>query len=229
MKIQGYAETLTQRLGGRYSRDLGIDLAGGQPGEIFKWFLAAILFGGRISERLAARTYGEFERHGVTTPKAIIETGWDGLVELLDAGGYARYDFKTATKLLAVMEALEALYGGDLNALHAAARDPRDLETRLMALGKGIGPVTVNIFLRELRGLWPKADPLPSALVLLAAGNLGLTSTQDPQVALADLKRAIPQERFADNEAALLRLGKDYCRSNRHDVCPVKECCKAVA
>jgi endonuclease III len=229
MKIQGYAETLTQRLGGRYSRDLGIDLAGGRPGEIFKWFLAAILFGGRISERLAARTYGEFERHGVTTPKAIIETGWDGLVELLDAGGYARYDFKTATKLLAVMEALEALYGGDLNALHAAARDPRDLETRLMALGKGIGPVTVNIFLRELRGLWPKADPLPSALVLLAAGNLGLTSTQDPQVALADLKRAIPPERFADNEAALLRLGKDYCRSNRHDVCPVKECCEAVA
>jgi hypothetical protein len=35
-----------------------------------------------------------------------VKTGWDGLVSTLDAGGYVRYDFKTATKLLEVMKNL---------------------------------------------------------------------------------------------------------------------------
>jgi len=46
------------------------------------------------------QTYYEFEKRKVNTPDAIIDTGWDGLVGILDTGGYTRYDFKTATKLL---------------------------------------------------------------------------------------------------------------------------------
>ena len=91
-------------------------------------------------------------------------------------GGYIRYDFKTATMLLEVMEALQERYGGDLNLLHSQAADARDLEARLEEF-KGIGPVTVNIFLRELRGIWPKAQPLPGDLAVLAARNLGLTAS----------------------------------------------------
>jgi hypothetical protein len=36
----------------------------------------------------------------------------------------------------------------------------------LKALGKGIGDVTANIFLRELRSIWSKAEPLLPALML---------------------------------------------------------------
>ena len=39
---------------------------------------------------------------GVLSPSKILETGWDGLVEILDEGGYTRYDFKTATKILEI-------------------------------------------------------------------------------------------------------------------------------
>ncbi len=39
-------------------------------------------------------------------PETIVKTGWDGLVSALDAGGYVRYVFKTATKLLEVMKNL---------------------------------------------------------------------------------------------------------------------------
>jgi len=210
---------VVKAVGGRFSFELGIDLSFGKSGEIFKWFLAAILFGARISETLAVRTYREFEKNGLLTPKKIVDCGWDGLVEVLDSGGYVRYDFKTATKLLDVNRTLLDSYAGDLNKLHTAAADRHDLEERLKGLGKGIGDVTVNIFLRELRGIWQKAEPLPSDLVLLAAKDLGLLPRQleDRRQALTLLTRRWMGEGnrlndFADFEAALLRRGLELRR-----------------
>ncbi len=222
---------LLQTLGRRFSTPLGIDLASGDPGEIFKWFLASILFGARIGEKIAANTYREFAREGVVTPQSVLDTGWDGLVEILDSGGYVRYDFKTATQLLEIMETLQERYAGDLNLLHQQAIDERDLESRLMEF-KGIGPVTTNIFLRELRGVWEKADPLPSDLVILAARNLGLTpfvgqTTEERAQNLFDLREACPEPLiFADFESALVRLGKEWCRKEKHTHCPMREWCE---
>lgn len=200
--------------GGRYAGALGIDLASPDAGERFKWLLAALLYGARISETLATRTWREFAARGVLSPERIVATGWDGLVTLLDAGGYARYDYKTATKLLAVCEALMRDYGGSLDALHAAAADPRDLENRIKALGKGIGDTTVGIFLRELRGVWAKAEPSLSPLAFDAATALGYLrpGPQDPNRALAQLRRlwaadGQPAAGFADFESALVREG----------------------
>lgn len=223
-------EVLT-RLPGRFSTELGIEVAAG-PEERQKWFLAAVLFGARISGQLAARTYRVFAAAGVVTPQAILKTGWDGLVDLLDEGGYARYDFKTATKLLTLMESLERDYDGDLDRLAAAATDPRDLEQRLMALGKGVGPATVNIFLRELRDIWPLAQPPLSPLAQLAAEHLKLLPPDlDPQAALAALQERwraapVPGFVFADLEAALVRLGRDFCRKPRLTrPCPLAAVC----
>jgi len=220
---------LIEAIGGRFSTALGIDLASKSSQEIFKWFLAAVLFGARIGESIASRTYQEFARRGVTTPQAILSTGWDGLVEILDAGGYVRYDFKTATKLLEIANKLEREYRGELNLLHERARDSRDLEAKLQEF-KGIGPVTANIFLRELRGVWEKAEPLPSDLALLAAQNLGLIETANSAQALEELRqlfrRAAPRSyRFPDFESALVRLGKGFCRKGKHDSCPVRDHC----
>ena len=93
-----------------YSEDLGIDLS--TPSGRFSGFVASILFGTRISEQIAAKTYQYFEAAGIIdTPDKIIEAGWDSLVEILDAGGYVRYDFSTATKLLEIMTVLQQNYG----------------------------------------------------------------------------------------------------------------------
>jgi endonuclease III len=221
---------LLGKVPGSFSRELGIEVAQG-PIERQKWFLAAILFGARISGSLAARTYRVFAREGVVTPAAILETGWEGLVALLDAGGYARYDFKTATKLLTIMETLTRDYGGDLERLAACARDPADLEGRLIALGKGVGPATVNIFLRELRGVWPLAQPALSPLARLAAEHLNLLPPGlHPSAALEELIRRwqagpVPGASFVDLEAALVRLGRDYCRKVRPRPCPMGQVC----
>ena len=204
---------LVRRHGGRYAAVLGIDVAA-ESGERFKWFLAAVLYGARISEPLATRTWRAFAAHGVVTPQRIIDTGWDGLVAILDAGGYVRYDFKTATKLLAVCATLLRDYAGDLDALHDAASDPRDLEARLKALGKGIGDITVAIFLRELHGIWSKAAPPLSPLALTAAHALGYLRRGHvkSETALAKLLQRWESggqaaESFADFEAALVREG----------------------
>ncbi|MBI2779287.1 MAG: hypothetical protein HYX62_05845 [Gammaproteobacteria bacterium] len=212
---RGNAKSLVKNLGGRYSEILGINLSSGEPKEIFKWFLASVLFGTRISETIVINTYREFERQEVLSPQRILDTGWDGLVVILDAGGYARYDFKTATKLLDINKALLDNYEGDLSRLHAKAADPKDVEERLKALGKGIGDVTVNIFLREMRGIWPKAQSLPSELVILAARNSGFipeTLNDREKILKALIKKwcseGMKEKYFADFEAALVRLGK---------------------
>jgi hypothetical protein len=226
---KGIIEKLLSEMGGKFSRELGIDLTGNDPAVIFKWFLAAKLFGARISTEIAVRTFREFDRCGVVTPERVLATGWDGLVSILDAAGYVRYDFSTATRLLAIMETLMQSYGGDLNALHERALDSIDLERLLKALGKGIGDVTVSIFLRELRTVWPKARPALSPLAFLASGHLGLVGTgEEPLGGLERLwsKHPVEGRDFCDFEAALVRLGKGYCRRGRHGACPFRHICE---
>ncbi len=218
------------RLPGRFATELGLDVQAG-PEARQKWFLAAILYGARISGKLAARTYQVFASRGIYSPAAILEQGWDNLVALLDAGGYARYDFKTATKLLKIMASLQEHYQGSLEQLHAAATDGPDLEARLMALAPGIGPATANIFLRELRGVWAKATPGLSPLAQLAGEHLRLLPPGlSPEEALATLaakwrQEPAPPRDFADLEAAMVRLGRDYCRKPQGPPCPLGNWC----
>ncbi len=213
-------ESLVKNLGERYSEVLKINLVNKDNKEIFKWFLVSVLFGAPITETSVIKTYRCFKKREVLTPNKILETGWNGLVEILDEGSYTRYDFKTATKLLEVMGNLNTRYGGSLNKLHDDAADSFDLEKRLKELGKGIGDVTVSIFLRDLRGVWRKADPKPTPLVILAAKRLGITETENPEQALRELKafwrqNKIAGKSFVNFETALLRYGKDLRRKER--------------
>ena len=190
-----------------YSKILGIDLESHRNEEFVKWFLASILYGKPIRESVATLTYRTFEDYMVLTVEKILETGWNGLVKILDEGGYVRYDFSTATKLLNVFGALKKDYSGDLWQLYNAARDSRDLEERLKSLGKGIGGVTVSIFLRDMRNIWIKADPKPTQLVQKAMEELGIE----------DLRLFSEQHRLnlVRLETALLRLEKDFIRRGR--------------
>jgi endonuclease III len=189
-----------------YSEDLGIDLT--KPSGRFKWFLASILFGARISEKIATNTYRSFERYGLDTPEKISAAGWDKLVEVLDDGGYVRYDFSTATKLLKIMGDLKERYGS-LEDLYGSSED---LEKKLREF-KGIGAVTARIFLRELRGIWEVSLEVPDEIKRIA-DNLDI-----------DLKDG---ERLGRVETALVKLNLRYCKKRRCSECPVKMDCKAI-
>ncbi len=143
------------------ARELGIDVRSGKEVELFKWFLACLLFGKPIQQEVAARAYRQFVKEGLTSTEAILRAGWDKLVEALDRGHYVRYDFSTATKLLEACKALKERYGS-VSGLLKASRNRADLSRRLREF-KGIGPVTARIFLRAfyIGSNGPGNDPAP--------------------------------------------------------------------
>lgn len=190
-----------------YSQELGLDLK--TEGGRFKWFLASILFAKRISSEVAKRTYREFEKEGIITPESITGAGWDKLVEVLDCGGYVRYDFSTASNLLEIAASLREKYGS-LETLYTQSKDSRDLEERLLEF-KGVGPTTVSIFLRELKAVWEKARPQPSPLAREVASRLGL----------GEEELELPTV-----ESALVRLNLEFCKRRRCSSCPVREGCQ---
>ncbi|KUO42523.1 MAG: hypothetical protein APZ16_04320 [Candidatus Hadarchaeum yellowstonense] len=187
-----------------YSRELGLDLR--RPNDRFKWFLVSLLFAKRISANVALRTYRMFEAEGLVTPEAILAAGWDRLVEVLDAAGYVRYDFSTASTLLETMGKIKEL--GGLERIHQEATDPQDLERRLQEL-RGVGPVACNIFLRELRGIWSKARPQPSRVAVELGRSLGLSGQEI--------------ERF---ESPLVRIHLEFCKRQGCVSCPVGNNCR---
>ncbi|MFQ6049977.1 MAG: hypothetical protein ACE5J0_03015, partial [Candidatus Paceibacterales bacterium] len=199
---------LLKKWGTLYSKELGINLDSAKSSEIFKWFLASLLFGARISETIAKNTYQALKKHNLLTPKKIIRAGWDFLVQtIMKEGGYVRYDEKTSDELLKVSKQLLEKYEGDLNQLHLKAQNARDLEQKLQEF-YGVGPVTCRIFLRELRGIWKKANPKPGRFVKLAAEKLGIPSSLDSLKRYWQ-KHKVKNHDFRNFEVALLRLGKN--------------------
>jgi len=146
------------------------------------------------------------------------------LVKILYEGGYKRYDFRTADKLLEVARNLTEKYSGSLCLIHSESSDAHDFENRLKNLGKGVGNVTVSIFLRELRNVWEKAEPNPTALVVLAAQELGIVKNDaTAEEALEQLKafwarNKIRGKSFVNFETALVTLGKGSRRKKRHSL-----------
>ena len=132
-----------------YSTELGINLKSKRESELFKWFLACLLFGRPIQQNVAKETYFEFKKSGLTTPNKILDAGWDKLVKVLDTGHYVRYDFSTATKLLAICKDLKKEYGTISNLIRKA-KTSRELSKRMQEF-KGIGPITARIFIRDLK------------------------------------------------------------------------------
>jgi hypothetical protein len=129
---------------------------------------------------------------------------------MLDEGGYMRYDFSTATKLLNIMEDLKERYSS-LEDLYDQSSDTKDLEIRLKEF-KGIGAVTTHIFLREMRGIWDINPDVPDKVKEIA-GNL-------------DIDLNIEGEKLARIETALVKLNLRYCKHKGCVKCPMKEFCR---
>jgi endonuclease III len=220
------ARRLVGQLGGRFSAGLDIDVDR-DGDEIERWALAATLFGARISAKTAERTYRAFARAGLSSLAEAGAQSFEVLVALLDEGGYARYDFRTAGRLQALGRALEERHGGKAVSFRRIA-DPAELERALAAL-PGWGPVTVGLFLRELRGVWPAADPPVDERALRAAEHLRLRRASDsasPREWLERLARRGGVDR-RDLEASLVRLSLAHGRSIA--ACPGGEHCVLIA
>ncbi len=213
--------SVVDRVGGRYSTELGIDVDAGDD-EIERWFVAATLFGTRISSQIAERTYHELAKGGIERIVDASRFSWDDLVEMLDAGGYARYDFRTATRLHELAKEVTERHDGAVAEFGRRLTDPRELEDALDELS-GWGPVTIGLFLRELRGVWPGAQPPLDARAADAARHLGLLApgTKGELARITHLAELAGSD-VRDLESGLVRLALTHRRMSD---CPGRRAC----
>jgi len=135
------------------AEDLGIDVTRGEA-ELFKWFVASFLFGKRIQRDIAAEAYRVLvERNRLDTPHKLRDCGQRRLVQLLGQARYVRYDESTAARLLKLGNQLLTEYDGRLGRLRELGETRAGVEKRLLAF-EGVGPKTVEIFLREAARVW---------------------------------------------------------------------------
>ena len=199
------ARQLVLALGGRFSIEAGIDVDRGDR-EIERWFLAATLFGTRISTAIAIRTYRILSDAGVSTIDEAAGRTWSELVERLDAGGYARYDERTARRLLDLAAAVRIRFPDGIAGIGRTITDADEAAAALDEL-PGWGPSTVSAFLRELRGVWPAAALPIDDRVAAAARHSALIGPSD-ELTLGQLKDLASRAGIdpRDLEAGLLRL-----------------------
>jgi len=126
---------------------LGIDLSHDSAGW-YKWLLACFLVGKRIRSSVALAAYHALVVGiGLDTPAKLASCPHRTLVRQLGSAGYARYDESTARRLHALGGRLQSEMANylDLNVKVDAAR----LSQWLLSFD-GIGPKTLEIFMREL-------------------------------------------------------------------------------
>jgi endonuclease III len=131
------------------AQDLNIDLENANEEGLFKWLVASFLMGKRIQAQIAAEAYRVIVvKHQRDTPRKLANCTHRELVAMLGEAHYVRYDETTAARLLALANKLHNDYAGKVSSIVAASTDRRDFESRLAAF-EGIGPKTIEIFMRE--------------------------------------------------------------------------------
>lgn len=221
------AARLVERLGGRYSTEIGIAVDAGDP-EVERWFVAATLFGSRISSSVAARTFHILDDAGMVAVVNARRFSWEELVALLDSGGYARYDYRMATRFYTLADVVRDHYGGRVAYLGRRFPDYPALRLALDDL-PGWGPVTVQLFLRELRGVWPGAQPPLDERTEMAAFHLGLVDPRQAHPTLSHFSRLAARAQLdpRDLESGLVRLALTH--HDRWERCPGGAGCAALA
>lgn len=206
---------LLKKHGKLYSQELGINV----EETPFKWFLASILFGARISTTIAKNTYKAYEEARLITPERIAGTDLRTLISVHGQGGYVRYDGITAEYMQGIAKKLLRDYNGDIRKLDEPSNNSDELEQRLLEF-RGVGPVTVMIFLRELRGIWKNADPEPTKVEAIAARELGIIKSEKNVLEKSKTFWAtnkVEGFEFRNLEAALVRIGLKLRRGKKLD------------
>lgn len=135
--------------------DLGLQIERRER-EIFKWFLAAYLFGRRVQHDVARQTWEVFMKHGLDSPKKIADHSPQQLAELLNEGNYRRHHESTVHSILEMARELVRDYHGNLINMYDRCIDDKEFVRKLQKLG-GVGPLTTDIFMREAQPVLVRA------------------------------------------------------------------------
>ncbi|KPC49676.1 hypothetical protein [Amantichitinum ursilacus] len=130
----------------RSASDLGINMVGERG--LFRWLLASWFFGKPVQAEVAERTWHVFMEKRMTSPHAILQRSWQQLVDALGEGHYRRLDESSARNLHTMCQQLTDQYGGSIRKMYSRSRSRQEFEEKLAEL-QGVGPKTIEIFMRE--------------------------------------------------------------------------------
>lgn len=130
--------------------DLQIDLAQATDAPVFRWLVACLLSGTRISQDMAARACPEL---GTLTPRGLAGAGWPGLVGALGRDGYRRFHESAARELICLGRCVPEDHDGHAARLRDGVDSKGGVAGRVQEL-TGIGPVAAGIFVREITPAW---------------------------------------------------------------------------
>lgn len=167
-KNESVARTLLDQQGTTFAAEAGIELRDA-PGPLYQLLVLAHLLSARIRSDTAVAAARALFDAGMRDPRRMAEAGRQRRVDALGEGGYRRYDERTAGQLGEAAELVNREYGGDLRRMRKGG-DPKKLLQEI----NGIGPAGVNIFLREVQGLWPEFAPYFDRKALAGAERVGL-------------------------------------------------------
>ncbi|MEV5875333.1 endonuclease [Streptomyces sp. NPDC052101] len=154
-----------------YAAAAGIRLRN-TPAPLYQALMLAILLSARIRADIAVASARALFDAGMRDPRAMAKASWQDRVDALGKGGYRRYDERASTLLGRGADLVLDRYGGDLRRLRAESAP----EKALLDI-PGIGPTGVDIFLREVQGVWPEFAPYIDRKALDGARLLGLPAS----------------------------------------------------
>lgn len=178
-------DVLLERHGTTYAAEAGIQLRD-TPQPLYQLLVLSHLLSARIRASVAVAAARALFSHGMRTPRRMADATWQERIDALGEGGYRRYDERTSTQLGDGALILLDVYGGDLRRLrHEADGDAHAVRAGLRRV-PGMGPMGSDIFLREVQTVWPEIAPCIDQKALQGAEMLGLPSTPDGLMRLAD-------------------------------------------
>lgn len=198
-------EPLVQRLlevaGTTYAAEAGIKLTD-KPMPLFQLLVLCMLASKPIDATIAMAAARELFKAGLRTPKAVLASDRQTVIDAFGRAHYVRYDDSSATRLTDMSNRVRDEYAGDLRQL--AERSGRDVAVakRMLKGFKGIGDTGADIFLREAQDVWTWVQPYFDDRATATARQLGLPSQPAKLGALAP-------RRNATLAAALVRASLD--------------------
>ena len=153
------AARVLDRFGTTWASETGFTVRDA-PSPLFRLLCLSMLLSARISNELAVRGARALTVAGWTTARKMVDSTWADRARTLNESGYARFD----------------RWKGDLRKLREEAGREQPAERALLKEFKGIGDVGVDIFFREVQGVWGELSPFVDERARKAAQRLGLGS-----------------------------------------------------
>lgn len=200
-KREPLAQRLLEVAGTTYAAQAGIKLTD-KPMPLFQLLVLCMLASKPIDATIAMAAARELFKAGLRTPKAVLASDRQTVIDAFGRAHYVRYDESSATRLTDMSQRVRDEYAGDLRQL--AERSGRDaaVAKRMLKGFKGIGDTGADIFLREAQDVWTWVRPYFDDRATATARQLGLPSQP------AELGALAPR-RNATLAAALVRASLD--------------------